>query len=152
MIFMGEDDWGYICCLVNESGGEVYQYQRLVTGVYALTNSLDRRGEEQIFNYSFQELAPFGPSDRELSNDIISLDFLGLIKIERTKREKDKLTHSLIKLTEKGIPETFSMEKEKSNVTNSLLQKKKAEAFSRYIEKLKEKTEIKVDNTLFHSA
>ena len=53
---------------------------------------------------------------------------------------------------EKGVPETFRLEKEKSNIVNRLLQKKKAEAFNRYIEKLKEKTEIKVGKTLFPSA
>jgi peptidyl-prolyl cis-trans isomerase D len=87
--------------------------------------------------------------DKELKNEIFSLNKDKPYISAAYKTEKGSF---LIKLTEKGIPKTFSMEKEKSNVTNSLLQKKKAEAFSRYIEKLKEKTEIKVDNILFPSA
>ena len=87
--------------------------------------------------------------DKELKNEIFSLNKEKPYISAAYKTEKGSF---LIKLTEKGIPKTFSMEKEKSNVTNSLLQKKKAEAFSRYIEKLKEKTEIKVDNILFPSA
>lgn len=58
----------------------------------------------------------------------------------------------LVRLTEKGIPDDFTLEKEKANITRKLLQKKKADLFSQYVEKLKEKLEIKVDPTLFPSA
>jgi peptidyl-prolyl cis-trans isomerase D len=86
--------------------------------------------------------------DKELKNEIFSLNKDKPYISDAYKTERGSY---LIKLIEKGIPEAFSKEKEKSNVTNRLLQKKKADAFSQYIERLKEKTEIKIDNTLFPS-
>jgi len=87
--------------------------------------------------------------DKELKNEIFSLSKETPYISAAYKTEKGSY---LIRLTEKGIPETFSMKKEKSNVINRLLQKKKADVFKRYIEKLKEKIEIIIGNTPFLSA
>jgi len=86
--------------------------------------------------------------DKVLKNEIFSLSKKAPYISSAYKTEKGSF---LIKLTEKGIPKTFSMEKEKSNVINRLLQKKKADAFNRYIEKQKEKVEIIIGNTSFLS-
>lgn len=97
-----ENRWGYLCCLLNEAGGEIYQYQRFITGVYALSNSIDRKDDEQIFDYGFRDLALFGPADKRLSKDITAIQWCELIDIERAQRKDDRTTHSLIKLTEWG--------------------------------------------------
>jgi len=93
----------YLCALVDQAGGEVYQKQKFLNGVYALNNSRDRKDDEQIFDYEFEGLATGGMTDKQLMEDIVSMEFLGLVKIKRDKRGDDKLEHDLIKITDKGM-------------------------------------------------
>jgi len=87
--------------------------------------------------------------DQALKRDIFALNEQVPYISKAYRTEKGAY---LIRLQNRGVPDTFSLEKEKATITQKLLQKKKAELFSRYVEKLKEKVEIKVDPTLFPSA
>ncbi len=112
---------------------------------------LEKEGELKIEKTELKRMGDYVPGvgvEKELKKEIFGLSKEKPYVSAAYKAENG---FYLIKLTEKGIPETFSFEKEKSNVVNRLLQKKKADGFNRYIEKLKEKVEIKVDNTLFPS-
>lgn len=92
----------YLCTLLREAGGEVYQRQRFINSVYALNDSLDRSGVEQIFSYEFKEGATGGMTDRDLMRDMVSMQFLGLMTVERERRGEDKIKHDVLRLTEEG--------------------------------------------------
>lgn len=96
-------DLGCLCCLISEAGGEIYQSKRFFPGVYALTNSMDRESEEQIFDYKFDGASCEGMFDQELLENLTSLHFLGLVERKRVKlNESENTKHYLTKLTEKG--------------------------------------------------
>ena len=102
---MAERDWGPICVLLSEvRDNRVYQWKRLKIGLYALSeHSLDNQPSEKIVGYVFSDLCYEGMNDRELLRDMVSLQFLGLIKRYREKVGDMLTSHYWIELTSKGM-------------------------------------------------
>jgi len=98
-------DWGMICVILSEArDNRVYQWKRLKLGIYALSeHSLDNQASEKIVGYEFSELCYEGVNDRKLLKDMLSLQFVGLIKRYRVKEEGMRTAHYWIELTDKGM-------------------------------------------------
>jgi len=97
------DDYGNVCAVIVECGGQVFSWKRFKIAVYYLSRkgSAEGRESEPLLSYGFDEYCYAGPDDVELKTDIEALTAAGYLEV-RMEEVPGASEHLVFKATESG--------------------------------------------------